>query len=150
MAQLFNELEKDDQEYRRKAYDAERQDLLKRTLSNSENLDRTLLALSSGAIAVSVSFLQKNKPIQNLPLLYGAWGLLLLSVILLVLSYFLSKAAIERQLQIIQEYYFELNEDGVGKRTWLSFFNDLSTILASICFIVALALLIIFFSLNPN
>ena len=70
-----------------------REELFKSILSNAENLDRTLITLSSAGLAISLTLVDKLVPLSKAYftwLLYFSWFGFILSVIFVIFSYFIN------------------------------------------------------------
>ena len=90
-----------------------RRDLLVRQISNAVNYDNAILTLSSAALGLSLVFLKDILPINKidcLSLLICSWVFFGLAIISVIVSYFTSQKAIEKQLIISYEYYIEKKE----------------------------------------
>jgi|ERR1051326_4718062 hypothetical protein len=79
---------------------------------SEEDLDKALIALSGGALAVSITFVKTliSDHAQRLAFLLGAWGLWLISLALVVLSFYIS---IEAHRTAVKG--FDENPDGTER-----------------------------------
>jgi len=113
----LGEIETEDQQ-RERLHTAARGELLDRQFSNSEAYDKAILTLSSGFLALSLSFIKEILPAGSITwtgLLYASWALLALAIICTVFSFRLSNAAIEGQLAQAHRYYKEKDESAFTK-----------------------------------
>lgn len=88
----------------RKVYLGEREGLNKMELEVSGRYDQWLLTLAGGALALSITFLDKIAPHpepSTLRWLIVAWGFLLITLILGLVSLLTSQSAIRRQRDIL-------------------------------------------------
>ena len=95
-----------------------RNDLLKRQLSNSENFDRSLLALASGLLAASMAFIRPTPVVgggtQHAAILAWSWVALGSSIGSTMLSFLISQLAIDRQLDFAEQYYLKSVEGALS------------------------------------
>lgn len=84
----------------REEYLQERRLLIDLKTDSERTLDRTILTLSGGALALSITFVNQIAPQPILVgLLLAAWLFFTLSLLLTLLSFWFSQRAIERALQ---------------------------------------------------
>jgi len=103
---------------RERLHTSARTELLDRQFSNSEAYDKAILTLSSGFLALSLSFIKEIFPAGSITwtgLLYASWASLALAIISTVISFRLSNAAIEGQLGQAHRYYKEKDESALTK-----------------------------------
>lgn len=134
-------------------YDAYRDDLRKRQLSNTENYDKTLLTLSSSGLALSLTAIKFAIPLATakyLLLLKGSWTLFGLTVFISIIAYWISNKALDKQLEIAEEYYSKNISNAFSKKNWYSIINNWLNIMAGIAFLIATALIISFVTFNIN
>lgn len=94
---------------------ADRQKSLERT-------DNAILTLSAGGLGLSLTFMRDLvKPGQIIfaPALYASWGLFTLAIVITIVSLLLSRRALDRQLELADEYYLQGNEQARSKGTGL-------------------------------
>ena len=90
-------------EERKKLHDSLRDELLKRQLSNSENLDRAILMLSSAGLGLSLLFIKDPFPLSEAAwklLLYSSWILFGSAILSTLVSFFVSQQGIKKQLEM--------------------------------------------------
>jgi hypothetical protein len=111
-----------------------------------EGFDKTLLTLCAGAIALSVTFVEKLGSAGTLkPLLYVSWGVLVLGLLLNIRGFLLLRNSYDRLLDINDELYrrgTSLLKDPfrkkVGDSNRYSFW----------CFVIGIVLLLLFAGVN--
>ena len=132
-------------------YQRTRDDLLGRNLSNSENLDRAILTLSSAALALSVTGIRYIVDLDNIvarPLLITVWMLFVVAIISTLLSFHASQLGIKVQLDIAERYYMNNDEDALNRTNKHSIYNERLSYLSTCVFIAAIICFVIFISLN--
>ena len=132
----------DDIQERKDLYARTRDDLLRRNLSNSENMDKAILSLSSALLGLSLGAMKNVvdlKQAKFLPLLFTSWWLFALAIILTLVSFIASQRAITRQLVLAEVYYLHGDDSAVdapnlwAKATgWLNGFSAFTFIFAVI------------------
>lgn len=96
-----------DLEYKKQLYDqymSERQSLLQTKKETVNQLDKALLTLNAGALAISITFLKEIAPKPSawtIVLLILGWTAFIASLITTLLSFRKSAEAFDRQLQIL-------------------------------------------------
>lgn len=134
-------------------YDAYRDDLRKRQLSNNENYDKTVLTLSSSGLALSLTAIKFAIPLEKakyLFLIQGSWWLFGATILISIIAYWISNKALDIQLKNAEDYYSKDNEDAFSKKNWYSDVNDWLNMTAGVTFIIATALIISFVTYNIN
>lgn len=134
-------------------YDSFRDELLKRQLSNTENYDKSILTLSSAGLAISLTFLNSVIPLDNAEyiwLVIASWVSFLFSVLLSLVAYLVSNAAISKQLDIAEDYYVNKLPSAFNKANWLSSLNTWLNYSVGILFGVAISAVVVFVTLNIN
>jgi len=89
-------------------FDAFRDELPKRGLSNTESYDRAILSLSAASLGISVTAIQFVVPLgaaTHIWMIKFGWLLLLISVRISLYAYFICNAAITEQMKIAESYY---------------------------------------------
>ena len=138
---------------RQRLHDTLRDDLFKRQLSNSENLDRAILMLSSAGLGLSLVFVKGLVPLTKadcMCLLYFSWFLFGSAILSTLVSFFVSQQGIKKQLEMNKQYYLERKEEVVNqKNLWASATERLSYV-SALTYIVATFFLVLFITLNLN
>lgn len=137
----------DIQKDRQRIYERNRDDLLKRQLSNAENFDKAILTYSSTGLAISLTFLKdygQHTALVGHWLLYMSWAAFVAAIVLTIVSYMVSQKAISEQLEIAENHLRtgEYNHSALGR------YIDLVNLFAGLCFIGAVILTTVFISLN--
>jgi hypothetical protein len=110
--------QEDDGQLRQQLYSTARTELLERQFSNSEAYDKAILTLSSGFLALSLTFIKdlvSPGTIRVTGLLYASWIVLTAAIISTVLSFRVSNIAIEGQLAQAERYYHGRDENALSK-----------------------------------
>jgi hypothetical protein len=145
----LGEAETEDQQ-RERLHTSARGELLDRQFSNSEAYDKAILTLSSGFLALSLSFIKEIFPAGSITcrgLLYASWALLALAIISTVISFRVSNAAIEGQLGQAHRYYKERDESAFTKSKLSRSVDWLNNVSGGL-FIFGVVLTVVFVILN--
>ena len=132
-------------------YEKYRQDSLDRQLSNSESYDKTVLTLSSAGLALSVALLNLLLPTSQIKYFYvlkTSWFCFSAAIILSLVAYRISNAAISKQLAIAESYYIDGDEAAFSRKNWLTVANKWVNRLLGIAFSIAIILVMVFASIN--
>jgi len=141
-------------------YIAQREILHGATLESSGRYGKAILALSGGALALTVTFLEKIAPspvIDSISFIILAWLCFLLSVVLHLFSLRNSNKAVTEQIRILDaEYdcYMGANSFQEGVESWVSPVNRYSartgffSALSLTGFVVGVVFVFIFISIN--
>ena len=135
---------------REQIYAKTREDLLKRQLSNNENFDRSILTLSSAALALTVAFIRGISAINSISLLILSWVALVCAILSTILSYLASQRGIARQLELAERYYLKNDEDALNERNFPAILNEILGYLSAISFVAGIILLLVFFGINAK
>jgi hypothetical protein len=130
-----------------------REELYKSLLSNAENLDKTIITLSSASLGLSVVLLDKLIPLTSanfLSLLCFSWLSFGLSVGLVITSYLLGQKAIRFQLDCAEKFYLGAKPEFFNKENRYYSYCERATFWSSILFVTGLIILISFTVLNLN
>lgn len=132
--------ESNDQE--RKMLFAElKSELFKRQLSNSDNLDKAVLAYSSAGLALSLGFLKDFISLATASqkwLLFTSWALFVLAVIVTIVSFLTSQRGIAKQLKLGERYYLEQDESALSESNRCAVATEIMSVLAGLSFVAAL------------
>jgi hypothetical protein len=124
----------------------ERKLLIEGERAAGEGFDKTLLTLCAGAIALSVTFVEKLGSAGKFkPLLYVSWGILVLGLLLNVRAFLVLQNSYERQLDINDELY--VRGTSVLRNPFRTRFGSLNRY-AYWCFVVGIGLLLLFAGVN--
>jgi len=132
-------------EYRKKVWDD--------SLSGSENFDKYLITFSTGALALSLSFVKDIVPLKGaiwIPLLIASWAAFILAALVTLISFRFSLAALERMVPVLNDYYLKGKTESYDKHM-----NDVRTKAVDWCawaglvlFVLGLICVTIFVSVN--
>ena len=82
--------------------------------------DRSMIFLASGAIGLSILFLEKlDKGALQLPLIYGAWGSFFLSLTAVLASLYFSQRLIRQEIQYFDHLILESDDPVEEPEDWL-------------------------------
>lgn len=143
--------ENNDIEERNRLYESARKEILDVKSQNMNNLGKSILTLSSGAIGVSLFFLKYNGSIKFLKYkgnLFVSWIFLVFSILCIVISYLLGGHSASKQLEIAKEYYLNGKDEYLNKKNKFDCLIDLLNLSGSLSFIVGIVLLLLFASNN--
>jgi hypothetical protein len=116
-------MEPGEKERREKLYDEHRKQAWEDLQNSSDNFDKSVLTLSSGALGLSLSFIKDIVPLNHamwLLLLYLSWSLFGLCIVLTVLSYQFGIRAQKEHLRNLPDYYLQGDEKASKQkgRSW--------------------------------
>lgn len=135
----------------REFYEAYHAECMKRDLSNSENLDKSVLTYSSAGFALSLGFLKDFVPISKAAVpfaLYGSWIFFNLAIVLTIASLIMSQLGLRRQLALAHEYYIERNAAAFDQKNgWQNAVTN-TNYAAGFSFVLAVMLTTMFVSFN--
>jgi hypothetical protein len=140
-----------DQESRSKLYREYYAELLKRQLSNSENADRAILSVSTAALGFSLAFI---KDIIALPeayivlMIYGSWGLFILAIIAILLSFLTAQRATNDQIELLPKCFIEQDDSALSEKTKLLRLTELLNMSGAILLVLGLVITTVFVGIN--
>lgn len=147
----------DDSKRRYEQYLKERDELLKRESSNTVNLDKSVLSLSTAGLGFSLVLLKYLFP-EDDPghkwALYWSWGMFGAAILLTLGSYLLGQHAINQQhklnerLILRNNFFLSNTEDARKKRPLSAKITDGLRYVYVIAYILALLFLVLFIGLN--
>ena len=142
----------DEEEYR--TYIEHRNQLIQASDQQYRQLTKQILVLSSGAIAISLIFIEKVAPdprSETLWLLFVCWVSLILSLALTVVSFLVSGSAYEIQIKRWDELFSTPVEDRtLEDRQPLSRLTNTLTVLSLLTFVIGILSLCAFAFVNVN
>ena len=103
-----DEIETNDLEKHREVLDKEWDELLKRNLSNTENLAKYVFSLSSAGLGVSLVVVKDMKLLEtgnSIWLLIVSWGAFFITILFALISYLSSLHGIDKEFDRIEEEY---------------------------------------------
>lgn len=119
--------------------------------SSYEQYDKSILFLSIGALGLSLSFLRDISSPSSIHypiLLLLSWYGFASSIVLTVISFIISQRAMERQMEIAEDYYLKGSDDAFGSKNFSDTTTMVLNLLTGILFIVSIFLTLIFVTLN--
>jgi len=126
-------------------------ELYKRQLSNSDNLDKAVLAYSSAGLALSLSFLKdfvKAPLVSHVYLLYMSWGFFVMAVIVTIMSFLSSQRGISKQLKLAERYYLLREDSALTEKNVFACATEVMAYVSGLSFVVALACTTLFVYFN--
>ena len=120
-----------------------RKDYIQQKKEQIQDYAKYLMLVSSGIFSVSFLFIEKiaTPPIKEKKLLLGAWICFSATVIIIILSFFLSSKAFDKEILILDS-----NQAGENKKysnTW-NVLVTISNIISFIVFVIGFVFLLIF------
>lgn len=97
-------------EYRKKVWEDSK--------SGSENFDKYLLAFSSGALGLSLTFIKDIVPLKDaiwIPSLIVSWGAFILCILVTLASFRISMRALEKMSPVLDDFYLNGKVDAFNK-----------------------------------
>jgi hypothetical protein len=89
---------------------AERNRFVEAKAEESKAYDKTVLTFSAGAIGVSLTFVEKIAPEPSVPfVLYVSWSCFALAILAVIVSFLLSQAAMDREIEWIDDAWSAVN-----------------------------------------
>ena len=144
--------EKNEKDLKYQIYLDERKSLVQSNENSSAQFDKAILTLAAGAIALSITFIDKIAPTpQKSTLIFIAisWLSFIISLLSTLISFLTSQKACYKQIQII-EHEFDLNnshaENSKDKKTHniFSVWTDRLNVISITSFIIGVVFLAIF------
>ena len=91
---------------KRKTYLEERKLLVDAERESARSFDKSMLTLSSGALALSITFIRQIAPVPRFePYLYLAWSGFILALLCTLVSFLSSQTALRKQRDILDLNY---------------------------------------------
>ena len=140
-------------EERRNLYNQSRNELLKRQLSNSQILDKSILSLSTAGLGFSVAFIKNVvslTPATSLRLLHLSWLMFILAIICTLVSFLTSQESIKKELKRIYKYYLHKKEEAFNEKNLPAQITGWLSLASVILYIAAISLTAGFIALNLN
>jgi len=143
----------DDKKVRESLYDKTREELLAQQRSNAETYDKSLLALSSGLLGISLAFIKDVVTLAHAEykyLLFASWIGFGLTIILTIASIIYGQCKIRQLLDAAERYYLKEKEEAREESVKISNKIDRFNIWSGSVFILAIVFSISFVILNLN
>ena len=131
------------------------EEVQRRQVSNSENLDRALLTLSSTGIALSVVLIKNRIPetgVTHFYILYLSWGLFLCVIFATLASFWTSQYGLKTQMMSIENELLKKPKDPKLEKREKSLFGITTGVgyLSCGAYFVAILLTILFIAVNKK
>ncbi len=115
----------------------------------SRSLDRTLITLSSGALGLSITFVRFLAPTpHHIWVLAGAWICFGATLILMLISFLMSRKAFEKAVKSLNLVYEKQDSEARKINHWQSKWIDRFNLLSTISFIIGAIMLASFTWIN--
>ncbi len=128
---------------KRKTYLEERKLLVDAERESSRSFDKSMLTLSSGALALSITFIRQIAPAPRFETyLYLAWGGFILALLCTLVSFLSSQTSLRRQRDILDRNYRDRPSASEQKNlmsavtNYLNWFSVSSFIIGVLCLTV--------------
>jgi hypothetical protein len=132
---------------RKDLYETCRKDLLARQLANSENLDKSILSLSTASLGFSLAFIKDIVSLDeaiNVYLLQVSWLCFVCAIVSTVASFVVSQRGIDKQLFFAEQYYLKRKNEFLNKTNWFSKMNNYFNAISFSLFICGIVLTVFF------
>ncbi|MCA9450111.1 MAG: hypothetical protein KC931_23515, partial [Candidatus Omnitrophica bacterium] len=136
-----------------KLLSAYRGQLIPALQSSYEQMDKAILTLSGGGLALSFTFIQEIVPLgesRGIWLLLFSWTFFAGSILSTLLSFHLSQKAFHRQLKSADEYYLQDKEESFLRANPFSVWTGRLNLISTGFFILAVAAMILFVEVNAT
>lgn len=137
----------DNTERRKQLYDEHRRQAWDAITRSTDALDRNVLALSTGGLALSLAFIKDvvhaSKAVW-LPVLFASWILFVIAVVTTLISFPISIKAHNQRLDHLAKFYLEEKEEYFNKETAYFTAVTVCTYVAGAAFLSALVCTIVF------
>lgn len=141
----------DDTERREAIYAALRDEIRKRSLSNTENFDRSILTISSAALGLSLTFIKNIVALEtaiHVWMLAAAWSLFVLAILVTLASFLLSQRGLALQDEYAQQYYLHRKDEYLNKDNQFANLTQAATYVSGASFVLAFVTLVLFVFVN--
>lgn len=111
----------DDKALRQQMFDAYAAEQLTRERANSDKYDNTILTYSTGALALSLTFIKDVVPLasaHSIWTLKASWVFLALSLLVMLASFHIGQTANRKRVEFAREYYIDKIETSHNKKDW--------------------------------
>jgi hypothetical protein len=101
-----------------KLHDEYRRKIWEDRASGTENFDKYLITFSTGALALSLSFIKDIVPLKDaiwIPLLIVSWVAFILAILATLISFRISLRALENMSPVLDDFYLNGNVDAFNK-----------------------------------
>lgn len=135
--------ENDGEQLRFKLFGEYRNEQLTRERANSDKYDSTILTYSTGALALSVSFIKDVVPLATAQMIWAlktSWGFFALTLLIMLSSFPIAQRANRKGIEFAHEYYIERNDAFYNRKGWEDHTLTALNISAGILFFLAILL----------
>jgi hypothetical protein len=111
----------DDQALRQQMFAAYAAEQLTRERANADKYDNTILTYSTGALALSLSFIKDVVPLasaHSIGTLKASWACLAFSLLVMLVSFHIGQTANRKRVEFAREYYIDKIETSLNKKDW--------------------------------
>jgi hypothetical protein len=136
-----------EEQTRRNLYNDHRKQAWEDIQSSTDSFDQSVLTMSSGVLGLSLAFVKEIVPLNKavwLHVLYTSWVSFVLCVAITVISFRVSVAAQNKNLEYLAKYYLERRDEFFNKQSAYSKALTWLTWAAGTLFIVGLASTVVF------
>jgi hypothetical protein len=118
---MTDDSQPDDQALRQQMFAAYAAEQLTRERANSDKYDNTILTYSTGALALSLSFIKDVVPLasaHSIETLKASWACLAFSLLMMLVSFHIGQTANRKRVEFAREYYIDKIETSLNKKDW--------------------------------
>lgn len=131
-----------------KVYKEHRGTLLRYQEESQTSFDKTLLALSAGALAISITFINQIAPEPRyFTVCVISWALFALTLTVALVAHFISHKALGREIAILDKAAELTDWNYTDRNPWNAWTSGLN-IISLLTFILGTASLVVFATLN--
>jgi hypothetical protein len=137
----------DSDERRQQLYDEHRKQATEDIQTSSDDFDKNLLAVSSGALGFSLAFIKDIVHLQSAVWnwsLYASWICFAACIVITVFSFRLSIIANNAHLEYLYRYYICKEDKYLDKRSPAAYLLNVFTWAAAVCFMGGIILTVVF------
>jgi hypothetical protein len=136
-----------------KLHDEFRRKVWEDSTSGSENFDKYLITFSTGALALSLSFIKDIVPLKDavwIPCLIASWIAFILAILVTLISFRISLYALEKMVPVLDDFYLNGKVDAFNRHleSWWTKAVDWSAYVGIFFFVVGLIFTMMFVSEN--
>jgi hypothetical protein len=139
--------DENEEQARRNLYNDHRKQAWEDIQKSTDSFDQSLITMSSGVLGLSLAFVKDIVPLTKavwLHVLYTSWVSFVLCVMITVVSFRVSVAAQNKNLEYLAKYYLDRRDEFFNKQSAYSKALTWLTWMAGTLFIVGLACTVVF------
>jgi hypothetical protein len=124
-----------------------RKHLIESRRQTYEQFDKAIFILSGGGLTVSLAFLKDIVPLKTAqfkPLLACTWLFFTLSLVLTLLSFILSRRAVDKQIQNAEDYFVKKDKEAINRKNIFSTITEYVNYSSAGAFLIGLVFLLLF------